>query len=409
MNKVMLEKYADLIVKTGINLQKGQILVIKSPVDCAYFTREIAQIAYEEGAKEVAISWRDDLFSRIRFLHAPEEVFEEYPEWEKEFYVSYSRQGAAFLIILSEDPEIMKGVNPERIIKYTRTAETAVEECRDRLMSNKIPWCAVAIPSAAWAIKVFPELSEAEAVEKLWEEILKTVRVDTEDPAAAWKKHKSNLKRSMDFLDSNSFKLLHYKNSMGTDLRVELPNGHIWIGGSEYTQGGIEFTANMPTEEVFTLPQKSGVNGKVVSTKPLSCNGNIIDKFSMTFKDGRIVDYTAEKGYDTLKSIIETDEGSHYLGEVALVPYDSPISKSGILFYNTLFDENASCHLAIGKAYLKCIENSGNMTKEQLENAGANNSLIHVDFMIGSRDLEITGITAEGKKVPVFRNGNFAF
>lgn len=407
MNKIMLEKYADLIVKAGVNLQKGQILVISSPVDCAYFTREIAQIAYKEGAKDVVINWRDDLFSRIRYLHAQEEVFEEFPEWRKEFYVSYARQGAAFLTVENDDPEIMKGVNPERIMKNTKTTQTAVKEYRDRLMSNKNPWCIVAIPSAAWAKKVFPELTEADACEKLWEEILKTVRVDKENPAAAWKEHKSNLKKSMDFMNSNHFKLLHYKNSLGTDLRVELSDSHIWLGGSEHTPEGVEFIANMPTEEIFTLPRKSGVNGKVVSTKPLSYNGNIIDKFSLTFKDGRIVDYTAEKGYDTLKSIIETDEGSHYLGEAALVQNDSPISKSGILFFNTLFDENASCHLAIGKAYSVCIKNGENMAEEELDRLEVNNSLTHVDFMIGSRDLEITGITAEGKEVPVFRNGNF--
>lgn len=408
MNKVILQKYANIIVKTGINLQKGQILVITSPVDCAYFTREVAEIAYKEGAKDVVINWADDLFSRIRYLLAPKEVFEEFPEWRKELYVSYSRQGAAFLKIESEDPEVMKGVDPTRIAEWARTTQTAVKEYMDRLMSNKNSWCIAAIPSAAWARKVFPALSEEKANEKLWEEILKAVRADREDPVAAWNEHKENLKRSMDFMRSNNFKLLHYKNSIGTDLRVELPDGHVWLGGSEYTKDNIEFIANMPTEEIFTLPQKSGVNGKVVSTKPLSYNGSIIDKFSMTLKDGKIVDYTAEKGYDALKGIIETDEGSHYLGEVALVQNDSPISKSGILFFNTLFDENASCHLAIGRAY-PCLKNAANMTEEELERAGVNNSLMHVDFMIGSPDLEITGITAEGKEVPVFRNGNFAF
>ncbi len=409
MNKVTLEKYARLIVKAGINLQKGQILVINAPVSCADFTREVAEIAYKEGAKDVVINWRDDLFSRIRFLYAPEEVFEEFPQWKKEFFVSYAKLGAAFLTIEDDDPEVMKDVNPERMMKNIKTTQTAVKEYRDRLMSNKNPWCIVAIPSVAWAKMVFPGISDEEAVEKLWEEIFKTVKADTEDPVAAWKEHKSNLKRSLDFLNTSSFKLLHYKNSLGTDLKVELPDGHIWLGGSDYTPENHEFIANMPTEEVFTLPKKSGVNGKVVSSKPLSYNGNIIDDFSITFKEGRIVDYTAEKGYDTLKSIIETDEGAHYLGEVALVPYDSPISKSGILFYNTLFDENASCHLAIGKAYPKCIENSDAMTKEQLESAGVNDSFTHVDFMLGSRDLEITGTTADGKEVPVFTNGNFAF
>jgi len=408
MNKVIMEKYANLIIKVGINLQKGQILVINSPVDCADFIRKVAEIAYKEGAKDVVISWTDDLLLRTRYLLAPKEVFEEFPEWKKELFVSYSRQGAAFLKIESEDPEMMKGVDPERMAEWAKTSQIAVKEYVDRLMSNKNSWCIAAIPSAAWAKKVFPEFSEEEALKKLWEEILKTVRVDREDPVAAWNEHKINLKRSIDFMEFNNFKLLHYKNSLGTDLNVELPDGHIWLGGSDYTQEGIEFIANMPTEEVFTLPKKSGANGRVVSTKPLSYNGSIIDKFSMTFKDGRIVDYTAEKGYDTLKGIIETDEGSHYLGEVALVQNDSPISKSGILFYNTLFDENASCHLAIGRAY-PCLKNGANMTEEELDRAGVNNSLVHVDFMIGSSDLEITGITAEGKEVPVFRNGNFAF
>ena len=408
MNKAVLEKYAELAVKTGVNLQKGQILVISSPVDCAYFAREVAQVAYKEGAKDVVMNWRDELFSRIRYLLAPEEVFEELPEWKKEFYVSYARQGAAFLTIENEDPEIMKGVSPERIMKDNITTRTAVKEYRDRLMSNKNPWSIVAVPSPEWAKKVFPELTEADAVERLWEEILKTVRVDKKDPAAAWREHKENLKKHLDFLNSNNFKLLHYKNSAGTDLKVELPEGHIWLGGSEYTPEGLEFTANMPTEEVFTLPKKSGINGKVVSTMPLSYNGSIIDGFAFTFKDGRIVDYTAQKGYDTLKNIIETDEGSHYLGEVALIQVDSPISKSGVLFYNTLFDENASCHFAIGKAYSVCVKNSESMTEEELKNLGVNESLTHVDFMIGSPDLQITGITAEGKEVPVFRNGNFA-
>jgi aminopeptidase len=300
-------------------------------------------------------------------------------------------------------------VDPERIIKNTRTSQTAIKEYRERLMSNRNPWCVVAVPSTAWAKKVFPNVSEEKAIELLWEEIFKTVRVDTEDPAAAWEEHKSRLKKSTDFMNSNSFKLLHYKNSMGTDLSIELPEDHIWIGGSDYTPEGLEFIANMPTEEVFTLPKKTGINGKVVSTKPLSHNGNVIDEFSLTFKDGRIIDFSAAKGYDTLKSIIGTDEGSHYIGEVALVPFDSPISKSEILFYNTLFDENASCHLAIGKAYCVCLKNGENMTEAELEKFGVNDSLTHVDFMIGSQDLEITGVTAEGKEVPVFRNGSFVF
>ncbi|RKD29500.1 aminopeptidase [Thermohalobacter berrensis] len=409
MNNSLLEKYARLLVKTGVNIQTNQILVITSPIECASFTRMVAKIAYEEGAKDVVINWRDELFSKIRYIHAPEEAFEEFPEWKKEFHNHYVKEGAAFLRIAASDPELMKDVNPERIAKENKVAGSALKEYRESLMSNKNVWCIASVPTKAWAKKVFPDLSEDEAVEKLWEAILKAVRVDTEDPVAAWEKHKNSLKKSMDFLNSNKFKYLHFKNSLGTDLRIELPEKHMWVGGSDFTPEGVEFIANMPTEEVFTAPKKTGVNGTVVSSKPLNHNGNLVENFSITFKDGKIVDFSAEKGYDTLKKLIETDEGSSYLGEVALVPYDSPISKSNILFYNTLFDENASCHLAIGKAYPVCIENSENMSEEELKELGVNDSLVHADFMIGTKDLEIIGITAEGEEIPIFKNGNFAY
>ena len=409
MNNELLEKYALLLVKTGINIQREQTLVINSPIECASFARIVSRIAYIEGAREVVINWRDELSSKIRFLLAPEEVFEEFPDWQRDFYLSNARKGAAFLNISASDPELMKDVNPDRMAKAQKASSTAIKEYRERLMSNKNVWCVASIPTVAWAKKVFPKVSEDEAVEKLWNSIFKTVRVDTEDPVASWETHKSNLKKSMDFLNSNNFKYLHYKNSLGTDLKIELPENHLWLGGSEYTPEGIEFIANMPTEEVFTLPKKTGVNGIVVSSKPLNYNGNLIEEFSLTFEQGRIVDFKAEKGYDILKKMIETDEGSYYLGEVALVPHDSPISNSNILFYNTLFDENASCHLAIGKAYPVCIKNGENLSDEELVKLEVNDSFVHEDFMVGTEDLQIIGITADGKEIPVFKNGNFAF
>jgi len=408
MDNKLLEKYALLLVKTGINIQKDQTLVINSPIECAAFTRIVSRIAYAEGAREVVVNWRDELSSKIKFMFAPEEVFLEYPDWQRDFYLSNARIGAAFLSISASDPELMKDVNPERMSKANKTASTAIKEYRDRLMSNKNVWCVASIPTISWAKKVFPEISEDEAMEKLWNSIFKTVRVDTEDPVASWKTHKLNLQKSMDFLNSNNFKYLHYKNSLGTDLEIELPENHLWLGGSDYTPEGVEFIANMPTEEVFTLPKKTGVNGTVVSSKPLNYNGNLIENFSITFKQGKIVDYKAENGYDILKSIIETDEGSYYLGEVALVPYDSPISRSNILFYNTLFDENASCHLAIGKAYPVCIKNGENLSNEELIKLEVNDSFAHVDFMVGTEDLQIIGTKADGKEVTVFENGNFA-
>ncbi|WP_291634314.1 aminopeptidase [Clostridium sp.] len=409
MNNKLLEKYALLLVKTGINIQKNQTLVVNSPIECASFTRIISKIAYIEGAREVVVNWRDELSSKIKFMNAKDEVFLEYPDWQRDFYLSNARKGAAFLSISASDPELMKDVNPDRMSKSRIAASTAIKEYRDRLMSNKNVWCIASIPTISWAKKVFPELSEDEAMEKLWNAIFKTVRVDTVDPVASWETHKSNLKKSMDFLNLNNFKYLQYTNSLGTDLKIELPENHLWLGGSDYTPGGIEFIANMPTEEVFTLPKKTGVNGIVVSSKPLNYNGNLIEKFSLTFKQGKIVDFKAEVGYDILKSIIETDEGSCYLGEVALVPYDSPISNSNILFYNTLFDENASCHLAIGKAYPVCIKNGENLSDEELAEQGVNDSFVHEDFMVGTEDLRIIGIKADGKEIPIFENGNFEF
>ncbi|MBX4269799.1 aminopeptidase [Clostridium estertheticum] len=409
MDNKLLEKYALLLVKTGINIQKDQTLVINSPIECADFTRIVSKIAYLEGAREVVVTWRDELSTKIKFMFAPEEIFSEYPDWQRDFYVSSARKGDAFLSISASDPELMKDVNPERLSKSNKAASTAIKEYRDRMMSNKNVWCVASIPTQAWANKVFPKVSEGDAMEKLWNAIFKTVRVDALDPVASWETHKSNLKKSMDYLNLNNFKYLQYKNSLGTDLKIELPENHLWLGGSDYTPGGVEFIANMPTEEVFTLPKKTGVNGTVVSSKPLNYNGNLIENFSLTFEKGKVVDFKAETGYDILKSIIETDEGSCYLGEVALVPYDSPISNSNILFYNTLFDENASCHLALGKAYPVCIKNGENLSNEELSGLEVNDSFVHEDFMVGTEDLQIIGITADGNEVSVFEKGNFAF
>ncbi|WP_312203056.1 aminopeptidase [Anaerospora hongkongensis] len=409
MDRTLQEKYARLIIKTGINIQPKQTLVVTSPIECAEFTRIITKIAYQEGAREVVINWKDELSSQIRFLEAPEEIFEEFPDWQKDFYLSYLHKGAAFLRISAEDPELMKDVNPERVMKAQKASSSALKEYRENLMSNKNVWSIASMPTKAWAKKVFPKLAEEEAVEELGKAICKTVRADQDDPVAAWKKHVQTLKKSMDIMNSHKFKTLEYNNSLGTNLTIELPEEHIWLGGSEYSASGVEFIANMPTEEIFTLPKKTGVNGTAVSSKPLNYNGNLIEEFTLTFKDGKVVDCSAKKGEEILKKLIATDEGSCYLGEVALVPHESPISQSNILFYNTLFDENASCHLALGKAYSVCIEGSDNKSKEELQKLGMNDSLIHEDFMIGTADLAIVGITANGEKIPVFKDGNFVF
>jgi aminopeptidase len=407
MNNTYLEQYARLIVKTGVNLQPDQTLVIFSPIEAASFTRLIAQCAYDEGAKDVVVRWEDEKLSKIKYQSAPDATLETVPEWQKEFYLSYAREGAAFVNIYAEDPELMKDVDSARIQKASKAMGTAIREYRERRMNNQNRWVVVSVPTEAWAKKVFPEASETEAVERLWEVIFQTVRADQENPVEAWKEHCLNLKKRRTYFDENPVKSLHIQNSLGTDLQVELPEGNIWLGGSEFSPDGVEFVANMPTEELFTVPKKTGVNGKVVASMPLNHNGSLIENFSLEFKDGKVVAFEAEKGYETLKNIVETDEGSCYLGELALVPYHSPISNLNILFYNTLYDENASCHLAIGKAYPVCIKNGDKMSKEELEVAGVNDSLTHVDFMFGTEDLTITGTTINGGEVAIFRNGNF--
>ncbi len=408
MEQTRLVKYADLIIKAGINLQENQTVVISSPIETAGFARVLSEAAYDKGAREVVIDWNDELSKRIRYMKAPSEIFDEYPEWKKQFYQFYADGGAAYISIAAEDPELMKEVDPERIMRAQKVANKANKKFRDRLMSNENTWNVVSVPTVSWAKKVFPDLTQEKAVESLWEAILTSVRVDTSDPVRAWQEHKKNLEQAIDWLNKERFQQLHFENSLGTDLFITLPKGHIWTGGAEVSQQGVDFIANMPTEEVFTLPHKRGVNGKVVSSMPLQYNGNLIENFSMIFEEGKIVDFSAEKGYESLKGLIQTDAGSAYLGEVALVPHDSPISNTGILFYNTLFDENASCHLALGKAYPVCLENGTALGETELDKAGVNDSLIHEDFMIGTGDLTITGIKENGHQVPVFTKGNYA-
>lgn len=403
-----LEKYAELAVRIGINVQKGQTLVINAPLPAAEFVRVAAKKAYEAGAKNVHVEWADEEVTRIKYLNAPDEAFTEYPMWRAKGFEEMAKEGAAFMSISASNPDLLKGVDPERIAIANKTASKALDAYRSYVMSDKSCWCVVSVPTKEWAKKVFPGLSDEESVEKLWENIFKATRADQADPVEAWKEHTNNLNKKLEYLNNKRFKKLHYKSAV-TDLTVELPEKHLWLGGGSESESGTYFVANMPTEEVFTMPKKDGVNGTVKSTKPLNYGGNVINNFTLTFENGKIVDFTAEQGYETLKKLIETDDGSHFLGEVALVPHDSPISNTNIIFYNTLFDENASCHFALGKAYPTCLENGAEMSEEELAANGANNSLTHVDFMVGSPDLSIDGITADGTVEAVFRNGNWAF
>jgi aminopeptidase len=339
---------------------------------------------------------------------AAEESFLDEPKWYAGEMLEYVENGAAVLHVISSDPDLLKGVSTQRLTNHQKAYGKAMSKYREMQMSDKFSWSIVAVPSKAWADKVFPNLPEEERVPALWEAIFRTVRLDQPDPIAAWQQHIENLTQKSDYLNAKRYKKLHYK-APGTDLTIELPEGHLWVAAESINAQGNTFLANLPTEEVFTAPLKTGVNGTVSATKPLSYRGTIIDRFSLTFENGRIVDYKAEVGADVLKQLVELDEGSHYLGEVALVPHNSPISQSGILFYNTLFDENASNHLAIGNAYAFNLEGGKSMSQEELAQRGLNSSLAHEDFMVGSAEMDIFGITADGKEEPIFIKGNWAF
>ncbi|MFY4773576.1 aminopeptidase [Metabacillus sp. RGM 3146] len=405
--KEKLEKYADLAVKVGVNIQKDQTLVINASIEAAEFVRIVAKKAYEEGAKNVQVDWHDEIVARTKYDLAPDEAFQEYPSWLAKGKEELAESNAAFMSIVSANPDLLKGVDSKRIAAANKAAGQALDKYRTYIQSDKVSWTVIAAASKDWAKKVFPDVNDEEAVEKLWEAIFKATRADLEDPVQAWKDHDRSLHSKVDYLNSKKYKTLHYK-AKGTDLKIDLHEKHLWVGAGSTNVNDVEFMANMPTEEVFTVPLKEGVNGTVSSTKPLSYGGNLIDNFTLTFENGKIVDVKAEAGEEILKHLVETDEGSHYLGEVALVPYDSPISNSGVLFYNTLFDENASNHLAIGSGYAFNIEGGKKMSREELAKHGVNSSITHVDFMIGSDEMSIDGIKEDGTSEPIFRNGNWA-
>ncbi len=404
-----LKEYAKLVVEVGLNLRAGQTLIIASPVECAYFARLCASAAYDAGCREVVMNWKDDYLTREKYLRAADDVFDTVPEWQARFYNDYAVQDMAYLAISATDPETLRGVDPDRLLRSQRASAAAIALFREMQMKSGFPWCIVSIPVPSWAQKVFPGESAERAVEKLWDAIFEAVRVRGDGGAVErWREHLALLERRKDRLNELRFKSLHYTNSLGTDLVVELPEGHLWAAGGGLSTRGQFFVANMPTEEIFTAPLKTGMNGVVHAALPLVDNGNIIEGFHFVVRDGKIVECHAEKGEEFLKAAITMDEGASYFGEVALVPYDSPISNQGILYYNTLFDENARCHFAFGEAYPECIEGGAEMTREELEAHGLNYSINHVDFMVGTADLKITGTTHDGREPPVFIDGNFA-
>ena len=404
-----LREYARLLVQVGLNVQKGQTLVISSPVECAWFARMCAEEAYAVSCREVVMNWSDDALSRMKYLHAEESVFDDVPLWRRHFYNDYALEGAAYLAISASDPENLKGVDSSRLVRAQQASGRALKDFDRLQMCGGFPWCIASIPIPSWAKRVFPGLPEEEAVERLWDAILRAVRVTGDGRAVErWQDHIRTLAERMEKMNEFNFKSLHYTNSLGTDLTVELPEDHVWEAGNDITLKGQTFIANIPTEELFTAPLKTGVNGVVYSSMPLVNGGNIIDGFRFTVKNGKIVEAEARQGEEYLRSAISVDEGASYFGEVALVPYDSPISNQKILFYNTLFDENASCHIAFGEAY-PCLKDGHGLSKDELRRRGLNDSITHVDFMVGTEDLSIVGITHDGREIPVFVDGNFVF
>ncbi|MFS0673234.1 aminopeptidase [Ornithinibacillus sp. 179-J 7C1 HS] len=401
------EKYAELALRTGVNLQKGQALMINAPLEGLDFTKLVVRKAYELGAKDVHINWVDDELTLLKYQYAPDEVIADYPEWKVKLHDTFAEDGAAVLNIRSTNPDLLKDIDPTRVAKANKAAAQAMTNFRKYTMNDKITWTIISIPTGDWAQKIFPDKSKEDAVASLWESIVKIVRVDQEDPIAAWDAHNETLKTAREILNDKNYKKLIF-TAPGTNLEMELPEGHIWKGGSAVSEKGITFNPNMPTEEVFSMPHKYGVNGTISSTKPLNYGGSLIDNFTLTFKDGKVVDFKAKQGEDTLKHLLETDEGASRLGEIALVPHESPVSQSGLLFYNTLFDENASCHVALGKAYPTNIKDGSSMSEEELDKHGVNDSLTHVDFMFGSEELNIDGVKYDGTTEPVFRNGTWA-
>lgn len=403
-----LENYASLVVEVGANIQKDQVLYVSASIDAQALVRKIADKAYDAGARQVIVDWADDMLTKMRYEKAPADSFSNFPEWKVMEREQLAEGGAAFVSIVSQSPDLLKDIDPSRIADAQKASGQALSNYRKMLQADRFSWSVIAAPSPDWAAKMFPELPREEQIPALWEAIFKAVRADVADPVNAWKDLDATLNDKADHLNKKAYRKLHYK-APGTDLTIELPKGHIWCGGGSVNVDGNPFMANMPTEEVFTVPHMAGVNGYVKNTKPLSYGGNIIDDFTLTFTDGKITDVSAGQGAEVLQRLIDTDEGAKRLGEVALVPHASPISESGLLFYNTLFDENASNHLAIGSAYSFCLEGGKTMSSNELEEHGLNQSITHVDFMIGSAEMDIDGILEDGTVEPVFRNGNWAF
>lgn len=409
MNKDLLRKYARTLIRIGVNLQIGESIVINSDVAMQELAEILAQEAYSNGASKVYVYWRSQHLTRLDYSFADEKALLDPPQWisEQRNYIADNK--LCYVALLSDDPELLSDLDLGLVSKVDRLNRERASRFFVGSSKNDFKWCIAAAPSVEWAKRVFPELSDGEAYERLWELVFKACRIDKDDPVASWREHIDSLARRCEILNNAGIKELIYKNSVGTDVRVGLPKDYRFLGGAEVSSRGESFSANLPTEEVFTAPHRDKVDGKIVSSMPLFHNGQRIEGMWITLEKGIIVDYGASKGYDVLKEIIDIDDGSKRLGEVALISYDSPINETNTLYLNTLFDENASCHFAIGFAYASSIADGTSLTKEELLERGLNSSLTHVDFMVGTEDLSIIGILENGEEMQIFKDGNFTF
>ncbi len=400
-----LENYASLVLRYGVNLQKDQGLEISCPVECLDTARAFTKMAYILGASMVRVRWNDDICTKLNYQYAKTDALCDIPKWFVDSKNDLVKRNFCYVAIDSEDPSLFSDCDARKLADVASARAKKLRWFSDNVMADKIRWCVVSVPSQAWARQVFPNSSAP--MDKLTKAIESAMRLDQPDPFIAWEHHVQNLDRRAAFLNKMNFKYLHYKNSLGTDFTVGLADNHVWLSARERAEDGNYFIANMPTEEIFTAPHCQKADGVVVSSLPLCYNGQIIENFSLTFKNGKVVGFNARKGYDTLKHLLQTDGGTKRLGEIALIGKNSPIAKSGILFYNTLFDENASCHFALGKAYPTNVQNGAHLSKGQLKELGVNDSREHVDFMVGTCDLTVTGITKDGKHIPIFTDGDW--
>ena len=408
MDKTKLEKYAKLIAGSGLNVQKGQKVVIQCGLDQPDFVTMVVEECYKLGAASVIVKWSHMPVTKLNYTYRTLETLSTVTPVERAEWQSRVDELSCLLWLDSDDPDGLSGTDNEKISKANMARYPVIKPYRDAI-ENKYQWCIAAVPGREWAKKVFPDLPVEEAVEKLWEAILYTSRV-SDEPVKEWETHNATLAKRCGFLNKYKFDRLEYKSSNGTDFTVGLNPKGIFCGGGETTLGAnVYFNPNIPTEEVFTTPMRGRAEGKVVATKPLSYQGKLIENFWFEFKDGKVVKLGAEKNRDLLEKMVSMDEGAAYLGEVALIAYKSPINDTGILFYNTLFDENASGHLALGRGFNNCLEDYEQYTNEQCRELGVNNSMLHVDFMLGSADMSIVGVTAEGERVQIFKDGNWAF